>query len=126
MDSHIHQKANLFIEENVMNKTLRFLLAIVFVFITFASTTPAYAAGIIVNTDADNLTDDDLCTLREAITTANSNTAINAGGAGPDCTTGSGADVITFADDYIITLDGSQLPAVTTEITINGNGIDNI
>lgn len=36
-----------------------------------------------------------------------------------------GADTITFATDYTITLAGSQLPAVTTVMTITGNGADN-
>ncbi len=35
------------------------------------------------------------------------------------------ADDITFAADYTITLVGSQLPAVTTEMTITGNGAAN-
>ncbi len=81
---------------------------------------PAYAASIVVNTNADNLTDDGLCTLREAITTANSDTDINTS----DCVTGAGAEVITFAADYTITL-GSQLPIITSEITITGNGETN-
>ncbi len=38
---------------------------------------------------------------------------------------GSGPDTITFAADYTITLIGSQLPAVTTEMTITGNGAAN-
>ncbi|MCZ2121263.1 MAG: S-layer homology domain-containing protein, partial [Anaerolineales bacterium] len=42
-----------------------------------------------------------------------------------DCAAGSGADVITFAADYTITLVGSQLPVVTSEITITGNGAAN-
>ena len=91
-------------------------------FVTAAlGTQPAYAASIVVNTNADNLTDDGFCTLREAITTANSDTNINTS----DCATGSGADVITFAADYTITLVGSQLPAITSNITINGRGVAN-
>src|SRR5688572_27621106 len=83
---------------------------------------PAYAAAIVVNTDADNLTDDGLCTLREAITTANSDSGINTG----DCTTGTVSDTISFAADYTITLTlGSQLPAITGIVTINGNGVGN-
>jgi CSLREA domain-containing protein len=49
------------------------------------------------------------CTLREAITYANSL---------------GGTVIITFAANYTITL-GSQLPAVTGTIIINGNGIAN-
>ncbi|HMZ08350.1 MAG TPA: choice-of-anchor Q domain-containing protein [Anaerolineales bacterium] len=84
--------------------------------LTLIGVQPAYAAGIVVNTNADNLADDDLCTLREAITTANSDVGINTG----DCTAGSGVDTITFATNYTITLT-TQLPPVTTAITITGN-----
>ena len=42
-----------------------------------------------------------------------------------ECDAGSGSDTITFAADYTITLVGSQLPAVTTEMTITGNGAAN-
>ena len=47
-----------------------------------------HAAGIVVNSLADTTTDDDLCTLREAITTANTDTPVNTGGGSPvrgDC-----------------------------------------
>lgn len=79
--------------------------------------TPARAASIVVNTNADNTTTDGLCTLREAITNANNDAATY-----PDCTAGSGADTITFAADYTITLAGSQLPVITGTLTINGIG----
>lgn len=79
--------------------------------------TPARAASIVVSTNADNVAVDGLCTLREAITNANNDAATN-----PDCTAGSGADTITFAADYTITLTGSQLPAITGTLTINGIG----
>jgi len=79
--------------------------------------TPARAASIVVNSNADNTTTDGLCTLREAITNANNDAATY-----PDCTAGSTADTITFAADYTITLTGSQLPTVNSTITINGNG----
>ena len=36
-----------------------------------------------------------------------------------------GADTITFAADYTITLAGSSLPDVTTEMTISGTGAAN-
>ncbi len=50
------------------------------------------------------------CSLRGAINLAN---------------TFAGADTITFADDYTITLAGSSLPDVTTEMTISGTGAAN-
>jgi len=90
----------------------------------FANVSPASAAmGIVVNSDADTEADDGLCTLREAITAANSDTA--SGATIGECAAGAGADIITFAADYTITLVGSQLPAVTSEMTITGNGAAN-
>ena len=90
-------------------------------FVTAAlGTSPAYAASIVVNSASDAVANDGFCTLREAITNAN---ADNQSGS-TDCAAGSGADVITFAADYTITL-GSQLPAITSNITVNGNGAAN-
>jgi len=84
---------------------------------------PARAASIFVNSAADTVADDGACTLREAITAANTDTA--SGATVGECAAGSSADTITFAADYTITLAGSQLPAVTTEMTITGNGAAN-
>jgi len=61
------------------------------------------------------------CKLRDAIIAANTD-----GGAG-GCSAGSGADVIELAKGATYTLDSvdngiNGLPAITTEITINGNG----
>jgi CSLREA domain-containing protein len=84
--------------------------------------TSVYGAGVItVNSNADNTTDDGLCTLREAITAANTDTAVNGA---DDCAAGSDTDTINFADNYTITL-SSQLPAITTMIIIDGNGATN-
>src|SRR5688500_12714913 len=85
--------------------------------------TPVYAAGMVVNSNADILADDGTCTLREALTNANTDSQLYA--TTGECAAGSGTDTITFAADYAITLVGSQLPAVTTPITINGNGTAN-
>ncbi|MCL4272133.1 MAG: CSLREA domain-containing protein, partial [Anaerolineales bacterium] len=79
--------------------------------------TPVQAAGITVNSNADTVTNDSFCTLREAIINANNDAATH-----PDCPAGFGADTITFADNYTITLIGEQLPTVTSPITVNGNG----
>jgi len=77
---------------------------------------PAYAASIVVNDPSDTLhspgcatTGMGTCSLRDAITFANSDP---------------GADTITFDANYTITL-SSQLPDVATEITITGNGAAN-
>ena len=87
---------------------------------------PAHAAGsIVVNTNADNtIAGDDLCTLREAIANANADADTTNG----DCATGSGADTITFdvsTDGTPITLSGSELPIITTNVTITGDGAAN-
>ena len=81
--------------------------------------TPAHAAGIVVNTNLDSFTTDGLCSLREAILNANTDSDQTFG----DCAAGSGADNISFAADYTITLN-NQLPPVTSQVTINGNGWD--
>jgi CSLREA domain-containing protein len=91
-----------------------------------AYVTPAYAAGIVVNTAGDTVNaNDGLCSLREAITAANTNTA--SGPAAGECAAGSGADTISFAGNYTITLApaSGQLPNVTSPITVNGNGAAN-
>ncbi|MBI3170637.1 MAG: sortase [Chloroflexi bacterium] len=93
--------------------------------LTFSTlgTAPARAAGIVVNGNADdtlaNLALNSTCDLREAITAANTDSAVG------QCPAGSGADTITFAANYTITLVGSQLPAVTGVVTITGNGASN-
>ncbi|MES1930672.1 extracellular nuclease [Salinisphaera dokdonensis CL-ES53] len=59
--------------------------------------------------------DDGMCTLREAITAANSDTAT--GG----CTAGAAADMIVFGEGVAgstITLTAGELPAITDELTI--------
>jgi CSLREA domain-containing protein len=80
--------------------------------------TPAHAAALVVNSLLDTaIASDGNCTLREAINNANADSDTTVG----DCVAGSGADTIGFAANYTITL-GSQLPAVTSNITINGTG----
>src|SRR5690349_14320804 len=65
---------------------------------------------------------DGLCTLREAITAANSDAA--SGGTAGECAAGSSTDPDTISLAGVtgtITL-GSALPSITTEVTINGPG----
>ena len=76
------------------------------------------ATTITVNTDADELNSNNNCSLREAIVAANTDTAVD------NCPAGSGADTITFADNYTITLT-SALPDITTDVTIDGEGAAN-
>jgi CSLREA domain-containing protein len=84
---------------------------------------PALAApatvGILVNSAADDIDADSECTLREAITNANSDAALY-GGEG-ECAAGFGADTINFSGSYTITL-GSALPGISTAIIIDGAG----
>jgi CSLREA domain-containing protein len=95
-----------------------------------AYVTPAYAAGIVVNTAGDTVNaNDGRCSLREAITAANTNTA--SGPAAGECAAGSeaGGDDISFPGDYtIITLSPGlgQLPAVTGPIAIHGWGANTV
>src|SRR5688572_5263201 len=65
--------------------------------------TPVYAAGITVNTTADEDNTGANCSLREAVTAANTDMAY--GG----CTAGSGADIITLpAGTYTLTIAGGN------------------
>ena len=73
------------------------------------------ANTIPVNTTADTGSTG-ACALRDAITAANTDTAVNA------CPAGSGTDTITFTVSGTITL-GSTLPEITSSgLTIDGSG----
>ena len=78
---------------------------------------PAWAATITVNSTADPGTDDAECTLREAITSANTDTAF--GG----CVTGSGDDVINIGVTGTVNLTAA-LPDLSSNIEIVGPGAD--
>ncbi|MBI3761861.1 MAG: CSLREA domain-containing protein [Chloroflexi bacterium] len=88
---------------------------------TIAPVPRAYAAAYVVNSLADNTTDDAFCTLREAINAAN-----NTGGSNTNCGALSNADdTITFSVSGTITLGGTQLPTIglgNGTLTINGGG----
>jgi len=77
--------------------------------------TPVFAAGITVNTVTDEDGTGANCSLREAITAANTDAAY--GG----CLAGSGSDTITLSAGIYTLTQGSQLPTVSTTIIINGN-----
>jgi CSLREA domain-containing protein len=79
---------------------------------------PVTAGTILVNSTLDIEANDGLCTLREAIKAANSDTT--SGGAHGECAAGSGEDVITLpAGEYTLT---ATLPIVSTKMTIEGAG----
>ncbi len=102
-----------------IQRMMGLMITLALLFTAALAVQPVSAAGlIVVNTANDDLTaGDGLCTLREAITNANTDTDTTSG----DCASGSGADTITFAGNYTITLAGSQLPAITSLVTITGN-----
>lgn len=85
---------------------------------------PAQAANIIVNTTDDELNADGDCSLREAIQSANTDTAVDA------CTAGSGTDTITVpAGTYTLSIIGTGEDAnatgdidITSNLTVNGAG----
>ncbi len=100
---------------------LRLVFALLLVVMLFARqhAPPAYAAGYVVNSLADNTTNNTFCTLREAILAAN-NAPANA-----NCGAGSaGNDTITFSVIGTITL-GLFLPNIVSgagTLTIDGGG----
>ncbi len=98
-----------------------FLLAVlaVSVFLFYLRVESVNAANtIIVDSIADTATTDGDCTLREAISNANSDSDTTGG----DCEPGFGADTIKLVVDGTITLT-SNLPAVTSDMTIDGNQV---
>jgi LPXTG-site transpeptidase (sortase) family protein len=93
---------------------VRALALLAMVLAALGQATPAHAAGIVVNDAGDDLhspgcatTGTGDCTLRDAITYANSNAA---------------ADTITFDGNYTIHPTISELPSAATDVTIDGSG----
>jgi CSLREA domain-containing protein len=88
----------------------------------FKTAAAAVAATITVNSTADNVANDGNCSLREAITAANTNTA--SGAAAGECAAGmAGLDNIVFnlgADTPTI-VPTSALPTITEPVNLNGN-----
>ncbi|HEY1014002.1 MAG TPA: choice-of-anchor D domain-containing protein [Herpetosiphonaceae bacterium] len=87
---------------------------------------PASPDGsLTVNILADGMTEDNKCSLREAIQAANSDQAVNTGGGQADCPAGSGADTIQFSVSGSITLNNeifvNSIIAMTGPIAISGN-----
>ena len=104
------------------------LLVVAAFLLLFSGGRPVHAAPITVNSAADVIADDGVCTLREAITAANTDTAL---GATPgECPAGSGADTITVpAGTYTLSIPGADEDAnasgdldITADLTINGAG----
>jgi len=81
--------------------------------------TPVWANNIVVNTLTDYAGFDGLCSLREAISIANTNPSLTT----LECNNGSGADTISFSVSGTIVL-GSTLPAISdpSGLTLDGTG----
>lgn len=93
------------------------LTAFVLIGLAAASASIASAASLVVNTtgDTDN-GGDSVCSLREAITAANSDANYH------ECTgSGFGAETITFSVSGTITL-GTALPTISDSVTVDGSG----
>jgi predicted outer membrane repeat protein len=119
------------LQEKNMTRSLYKPLFNLFALLTFLTSligsavavTPAYAAGMVVSSNADdtlvNLDANSTCDLREALTNANDDAQTYI-----DCAAGSGVDVITFANSLgaaTITL-AADLPLITDsdQLTIDG------
>jgi len=96
------------------------LLEAAAVLVVFLSVSVGSASGqstITVNTTDDELNSDGDCSLREAITAANTNAVVDG------CPRGTGADTITFSPPGTGTITlGSTLPTITADLTIAGPG----
>ena len=94
--------------------TLTAFAVLLFVLVPSAGSARTPGATITVTTTVDG-TGGPNCTLRDAITAANTDTAT--GG----CSAGHGADTIDFSVSGQINL-GSTLPAVASQLTVDGSG----
>jgi CSLREA domain-containing protein len=84
-----------------------------------ATAAPAAAGGIVVNSLADTVSSSDgKCTLREAITAANTDT--KSGATRGECPAGSGTDTITFSVKGTITLLSTRLPEISASLVVDG------
>ncbi len=105
----------------ILATTLGAALLVLGLLFAYASS-PAWAAIITVNSLADDADGTDgKCTLREAITAANTDTA--SGTATGECAAGSGDDGIDIGLTGTVNLTGA-LPNLSTNITIAGPGAD--
>ena len=85
---------------------------------------PLSAATITVDNTADSVIDDGTCTLREAVISANTDTAVDT------CTKGGGTDeIILPAGTYVLSIPGTNETAsvdgdlnITSNLTITGDG----
>lgn len=91
---------------------------LLFGILAFAVVAAAEAATISVNSLADSVADEGVCTLREAVTAADGDAA---SGAMPgECAAGMGADVIEFASPLAGTITLGSTLTVTSSLEIDG------
>ena len=84
--------------------------------------TPAYAAGITVDSSTDTSADDGFCTLREAITNANNDSQLY--GSAGECATGSGTDSISFDSSLAGTIIHlASTLSISSDMTIDGSSL---
>src|SRR5919199_3438198 len=103
------------------------LAAVAAALVALALTTPADAATIRVENQADELGGGDGCSLREATIAANADTT----GPGDDCTQGAGTDVVALpgsSTPYTLALPGAGDAAgdldVHSDLFLRGAGAD--
>ncbi|MCA9963544.1 MAG: hypothetical protein KC423_04850 [Anaerolineales bacterium] len=98
---------------------------IALVMVSFISVAPTAAQNIIaVQSDLHFIASDGICSLNEAIINANDDAQTHT-----DCAAGSGADILDIQIDFIQAAfsyanysGATAAPAITTDITIQGNG----
>jgi CSLREA domain-containing protein len=83
-----------------------------------AQAVPAYATTIPVSTNADTVAEDGACSLREAITAANTDTA--SGLAAGECPAGSGSDIVTIPAMVVLL---TRVLQVTSPMEVVGSGV---
>lgn len=103
----------------MLRKVLSVCFAAAFVALVGLHERAAANASIVVTTTSDTLNTDGVCSLREAIIAANTDTAVDG------CAAGSGEDTITFAVSGVIVL-ADSLPEIAGHLTITGPGLDQL
>lgn len=102
----------------MLNKLVNHLKSLGFLYLILLSST-SFAATITVTSDTDLIADDDLCSIREAIRNANSDSQFD----NDDCEAGSEADTILFSlpsNTIYLDVTGAQENAATTgDLDIN-------
>ena len=96
------------------SRVLKYLMAFALLMVATIAAPAVHAASITVDKTADD-DSNGTCTLDDAITAANTDTATDG------CTAGSGADTITLGVNITLT---AVLPDITSEITIEGANYD--